>query len=270
MFVVRKVGEGYDKTHIHAPAERMCYVENGYNHGAIRSPAINDHEQGERMTDTSQGEGYWLASDGKWYPPAAPPPPNLPPPPGKKSHTGRTAILIIAGVIVLIIVLAAVLGGGKKHPTSSTATTLASATSTTAVPTTTVPAGPGLNQVAKDGDFAFTVTSVQCGAAAAQAVSETIPAGAQECLVTMTVANDKTSAQTFFASNQYAYDSAGAQFSADDTAVFSLPNSNDFTQVNPGLSITAQVPYQIPASTSIDHFVLHDSAFSGGVTVANR
>ncbi len=28
------------------------------------------------MSDTSQGEGWWLASDGKWYPPeSAPPPP---------------------------------------------------------------------------------------------------------------------------------------------------------------------------------------------------
>ena len=35
------------------------------------------------MSDTSQGAGWWLASDGKWYPPesAAPPPPPPPPPP---------------------------------------------------------------------------------------------------------------------------------------------------------------------------------------------
>jgi hypothetical protein len=35
------------------------------------------------MSDTSQGPGWWLASDGKWYPPeaASPPPPQQPPPP---------------------------------------------------------------------------------------------------------------------------------------------------------------------------------------------
>ena len=36
------------------------------------------------MSDTSQGEGWWLASDGRWYPPQSaaspPPPPPLPPP----------------------------------------------------------------------------------------------------------------------------------------------------------------------------------------------
>lgn len=35
------------------------------------------------MSDSSQGPGWWQASDGKWYPPqdvAPPPPPNMPPP----------------------------------------------------------------------------------------------------------------------------------------------------------------------------------------------
>lgn len=30
------------------------------------------------MSDASQGEGWWLASDGKWYPPQLPPPPPAP------------------------------------------------------------------------------------------------------------------------------------------------------------------------------------------------
>jgi hypothetical protein len=32
------------------------------------------------MTDLSQGPGWWLASDGKWYPPESVPPPPPPPP----------------------------------------------------------------------------------------------------------------------------------------------------------------------------------------------
>jgi hypothetical protein len=33
------------------------------------------------VSDSSQGPGWWLASDGKWYPPQPPaPPPDLPPP----------------------------------------------------------------------------------------------------------------------------------------------------------------------------------------------
>jgi hypothetical protein len=33
------------------------------------------------MSDVSQGEGWWLASDGKWYPPESRPMPAPPPPP---------------------------------------------------------------------------------------------------------------------------------------------------------------------------------------------
>lgn len=43
------------------------------------------------MRDTSQGPGWWLASDGKWYPPetAAPPPPLPPPPPPAAASRGH-------------------------------------------------------------------------------------------------------------------------------------------------------------------------------------
>ena len=34
------------------------------------------------MSDVSQGEGWWLANDGKWYPPQQAP---LPPPPGQST-----------------------------------------------------------------------------------------------------------------------------------------------------------------------------------------
>ncbi len=37
------------------------------------------------MSDTSQGEGWWLASDGKWYPPTASP---APAPPGQTYAPG--------------------------------------------------------------------------------------------------------------------------------------------------------------------------------------
>ena len=33
------------------------------------------------MSDTSQGPGWWQATDGKWYPPAPPTPPPTPPQP---------------------------------------------------------------------------------------------------------------------------------------------------------------------------------------------
>jgi len=89
------------------------------------------------MSETSQGPGWWLASDNKWYPPAAPPaaptpppllnqpppygaaPLNQPPPyapspyatqPVKKSGKGcLIAALVVFGVLALFAIGAAVL-----------------------------------------------------------------------------------------------------------------------------------------------------------------
>ena len=193
---------------------------------------------------------------------------------------------IISAILVIVVLI--IFGNaltGKNANSGSVTTTVASGgsgtTSTTQVAsappsttfatTTAVPVSQ-IGQTVKDGDFAFVVKSVSCGASAAAAVNdggigESVPAGAQECLVTMTVNNDKAQAQTFFDSNQYAYDAAGHQLSADTTGSIYLSGSNDATQVNPGVTITAIVTFQIPASDTITSLELHDSAFSAGVKV---
>ena len=197
----------------------------------------------------------------------------------KKHHFGRLAAILVAAVVVISIISNAI-GGGKTSSTSATtvaptgnagssATTGASAT--TAAPATT--AVPGVGTKVYDGDFAFVVNSLTCGASAAVAVNdggfgESVPAGAQECLVAMTVTNDKSQAQTFFDSNQYAYDAQKRQFSADTTGAIYLKGDQDATQVNPGVTINAVVPFQIPANDAIVKLELHDSAFSSGVSVA--
>jgi hypothetical protein len=43
------------------------------------------------MTDTSQGPGWWLASDGRWYPPEAHPNYVPPPPPNPQQWAGVSA-----------------------------------------------------------------------------------------------------------------------------------------------------------------------------------
>lgn len=120
------------------------------------------------MSDTSQGDGWWIASDGKWYAPELhpdyrpppvqplPPPPSLLPPPPQgpvdpqqvppaKSH-GRRLLLIPAAIVALIIIIIAATAGSNnqrtadKSTTITTPTTTKTPTSTTApTPTTTAP-----------------------------------------------------------------------------------------------------------------------------------
>ncbi len=87
----------------------------------------------------------------------------------------------------------------------------------------------------------------------------------------MTVKNIKSAAQSFSATSQKAVDGKGNQLSADAGSLIYLPNgaSSVFEQVNPGIQIQATVPFQLPTARVIKKFILHDSAFSGGVTVYN-
>lgn len=57
-----------------------------------------------------------------------------------------------------------------------------------------------------------------------------MPSGTQECIAELQVTDDKSTAQTFFDSNQYAYDSAGDQFTADTNGIY-LTGDKDDTQV---------------------------------------
>ncbi len=172
----------------------------------------------------------------------------------KRSLSLRRVVGVTVGcaVVVAIIVVGAVHHGNSPSPSSTPSAT------------------KGIGQVAKDGDFAFVVKGVSCGAKADAVVTgagETVPAAAQECLVRLTITDDTGTSQTYFAGNQYAFDSAGRQFSADATATESLVSANDDTELRPGVAITAILPFQIPANDTIVRLELHDSAYSGGVTV---
>jgi hypothetical protein len=177
------------------------------------------------------------------------------------------------GLVVLVIIIVAIAaaassgsGGGSSAGSSGDGGSTGAASGSSAVST------PGPGQPAKDGDFAFVVTGRYCGRKAEREVyndpafTGRMPAGTRECIIKMTVTDDKGTAQTFFDSNQYAYGAAGHQFSADQNGVY-LTGDKDDTQVNPGVTITALVPYNIPASDSITRMVLHDSELSFGVTV---
>ena len=119
------------------------------------------------MSDQSQGAGWWLASDGKWYPPAtsaaSPPPPPPPPPlvspptftggdPGQKPIWKRGWFVITGAVFALLVIAAGVSPSEDKKiaaagTTTSTApelstTTTERPTTTTEAPTTTTTAAP--------------------------------------------------------------------------------------------------------------------------------
>jgi hypothetical protein len=198
-------------------------------------------------------------------------PPVHPRPPRKKIGLIGWLGIGLAGLMALIVVGS--LSGsndGTGNGSQASSGTNASSSEGGASNATQVATG---SQVARDGDFAFRVKGLSCGHAEAQAVyndpdlTGTKPPGTRECIVELRITDDKAEAQTFFDSNQYAYDAQGRQFTADDNGTY-LTGGKDDTQLNPGVSITALVPFNIPGGDTITQLKLHDSAFSEGVTIA--
>jgi hypothetical protein len=108
--------------------------------------------------------------------------------------------------------------------------------------------------VARDGHFAFRVKGITCGYAAAQAVhgdpdvTGAKPAGTTECIVRLRVTDDKGEAQTFFDSDQYAYDArGGALHSPGGRAVIALPSWH------PRADVSTIVPQLTDSVTSFQH-----------------
>jgi hypothetical protein len=110
-----------------------------------------------------------------------------------------------------------------------------------------------LNDPVRDGKFQFVVTGVsnQRG----------------YFVVYMNVRNIGDQAQAFFAQNQKLIDSSGRTYDADATAVYDF-NQSGMVDLNPGLTASATVPFQVPNGEQFTFVEVHDSAFSGGVKVS--
>jgi hypothetical protein len=175
-------------------------------------------------------------------------------------------LIVLATVVGIIVVLIA-LGQNSDKQTSnapSSPTSGQAPASPAAMPTMS-----GIGQEARDGKFAFVVTSVDRSKTAGDPSNqfETVTAQGEFLNVHLTVSNIGDQSQSFFASNQK-LQIGGNQFSANDTAAAMWTQSADVS-INPGNSIQAVVSFDVPPDTTDNGVItLHDSAFSGGVKVS--
>ncbi|MFY1593624.1 DUF4352 domain-containing protein [Micromonospora sp. WMMD737] len=127
-----------------------------------------------------------------------------------------------------------------------------------------------IGQPARDGKFEFTVKSSKCGVAK---VGDSVlgeKAQGQFCLVTINIRNIGKEAQMFDGSSQKAYAADGTEYSSDTgAAIYANKNAETFlNDINPGNQVTGVVVFDIPKNVKLTKLELHDSPFSGGVTVA--
>ncbi|MCM0673884.1 DUF4352 domain-containing protein [Micromonospora phytophila] len=127
-----------------------------------------------------------------------------------------------------------------------------------------------IGQPARDGKFEFTVKSSKCGLAKVGTSMLGDKAQGQFCLVTINVKNIGKEPQTLDGSSQKAYAADGTEYSSDTEAGIyaNEDQSTFFEEINPGNQVTGVFVFDIPKNVKLTKLELHDSAFSGGITVA--
>jgi hypothetical protein len=174
-------------------------------------------------------------------------------------------ILETLGIVLVIAALAA--GTSSSPPINSAGPTVAPAVSATG----SAPAAagtPGIGAKVRDGKFQFTVTGItHAKTVGASVFSQT--AQGEYTILHVTVTNIGSVSQVLDDSAQFVYDSRGRQYTADSTAdLYITGNDVFFTTINPGNTAHGEIAFDLPPGDSAVKAVLHDSAFSGGVSVA--
>ncbi|MEO3777294.1 DUF4352 domain-containing protein [Micromonospora sp. B11E3] len=127
-----------------------------------------------------------------------------------------------------------------------------------------------IGQPARDGKFEFTVKSSKCGVSKVGTSMLGDKAQGQFCLITIKVKNIGKEPQTLDGGSQKAYAADGTEYSSDTEAGLyaNEEQSTFFEEINPGNQVTGVFVFDIPKNVKLTKLELHDSMFSGGVTVS--
>lgn len=183
-----------------------------------------------------------------------------------KKHSKKKKVLAGLGALAIVIgVGSAVASGGNTGGNTSGATSQQP-------PAAVLDAAQkaGIGTTVKDGKFEFTITKVTH----AKSVGDTEyglgdTAQGQYTILHVTVKNIGTEAQTLDDSVQYVYDAHGNKYDASSAADIDLNNGGNvfLNQINPGNTVHGKIAFDMPHGVNAVKAELHDSMFSGGVTV---
>lgn len=190
----------------------------------------------------------------------------------------RHKFLTVIGAILLLGILSSALGSGsttsQNAPAGSATTSAKGAAPAAAAPATEAgedapveEAAAGIGTPVRDGKFEFTVHSVEPGGSTIGDEPFAHEAQGQFLFVKVSVANIGDEPQSFFGDNQYLY-VGQSRYSADSEAAIYLDDAQSlYEEINPGNSLEGVIVFDVPAGAVPTSLELHDSAFSGGVTI---
>lgn len=228
-----------------------------------------------------------MSSPQQQWDPSQPPVPGYAPPqpPKERSWFARHKFLTALLALVLIAGIGSALSGGDDAPTPAGVSAGAesgddepsgadepSVEEPSAVEEPSVevaPAAAAVGSKVRDGEFEFTVTKVDRGVPAVGGEFLREKAQGQFLLVHVTVENIGAEPQTLVDSVQKVRDDQGREFATDTVAAMVI-EGNDvfFNEINPGNIVQGVLVYDMPKGAKPASIELHDSMFSGGVTVS--
>ena len=125
---------------------------------------------------------------------------------------------------------------------------------------------PTLGSKVRDGKFEFVVKSVKCGIPSVSTSWSREKAMGEFCKVSLTVTNIGNESQMFFDSNQTLIDSKDREF--DSKSILGAQDADMWlSNINPGLTLSGSIYFDVPVGTKVKAIELHDSMFSGGVVI---
>lgn len=193
------------------------------------------------------------------------PPPGDPPQDDPGASKRRRSLLWLVSILAAVFVLCC--AGGvtlliRSVRTSSTAQ---------GFPGNRAPADlPGPGEPVRDGVFEFTVDNVTCGQSQVAADGRSLRAEGQFCVARLLVRNLAEEARTYFSNYQVGLAADGTSFDADlaaTTVLVTARGEQNDTNLDPGISITTTVVYDVPTGTTLAALELHDSQYSDGTLV---
>ena len=159
-------------------------------------------------------------------------------------------------IVAVLGIIGAAANGGSNSTTSEGETAAAPAAATIGTPV-------------RDGDFEFTVTNVERGQTKIGGEYLNTTAQGEFVLVNLTVRNVGNEPGTLFDQNVKLFDTQGREYRADSAAAITLratPTSSPRRSIRHQVSGT--IVFDVATGTRLASLDLHDSAFSGGVSVA--
>lgn len=193
----------------------------------------------------------------------------------------KKRFIIPLAIIALFIIGGLMSGGDDAADLSSEPTSAASETTDDSAEEPEEPEAeepeepaddtPGIGDAVRDGKFEFVVSGVEDGGTKIgnDFLNET--AQGRFHLIHITVTNIGDEAQSMFDSNQEVRDEQGRSFSPNSMAgVYLEDNDVWINEINPGNTVKGTLVFDMPDGAMPAEIDLHDSAFSGGVTVSLR